>query len=96
VPAELKRQIEERARAHKRSLSREIEALLQRALAQTKPVESRDLEGGLGTELARLFPKEFRSEDFIPPSRDDPDARRPRSMTGAEMILLDTISYPNS
>ena len=33
VPAEFKREIEERARAHKRSLSREIEALLQRALA---------------------------------------------------------------
>jgi hypothetical protein len=66
-----------RTRAHKRSLSREIEALLQRALAQTKPVESRDLEGGLGTELARLFPKELRSEDFIPPSRDDPERPPP-------------------
>jgi plasmid stability protein len=77
VPAELKRQIEERARAHKRSLSREIEALLQRALAQTKPLESRELEGGLGTELARLFPKELRSEDFVLPSRDDPERPPP-------------------
>jgi plasmid stability protein len=77
VRPELKREIEELARAHKRSLSREIETLLQRALDQTKPTESSELEGGLGTELARLFPKELRSEDFIPPSRDDPERPPP-------------------
>ena len=77
VPAELKRQIEERARAHKHSLSREITALLQRALAQAKPLESRELEGGLGTELSRLLPKEYRSDDFVQPSRDDPERPPP-------------------
>ncbi len=77
VPAELKRQIEERARAHKHSLSREITALLQRALAQAKPLESHELEGGLGTELSQLLPKEYRWDDFVQPSRDDPERPPP-------------------
>ena len=77
MPAELKRQIEERARSHKHSLSREITALLQRALAETKPLESSELQGGLGSELARIFPKELRSEDFILPTRDDPERPPP-------------------
>ncbi len=70
VPAELKRQIEDRARAHKQSLSREITALLQRALAQNPP-ESGESEGGLGDILARTFPKQHDYDDFVLPSRDD-------------------------
>lgn len=76
VPAELKRQIEERARAHKRSLSREIEELLQSALARNRP-RSGEVEGGLGTRLARIFPKQYNYDDFVLPSRNDPERPPP-------------------
>jgi plasmid stability protein len=69
VRPELKREIEERARRDKRSLSHEIEALLQRSLALTEPAGP-----GLGTKLSQIFPKEYRMEDFLPP-RDS--AERP-------------------
>jgi hypothetical protein len=69
VAPDLKRQIEERARANKRSLSREIEALLQRALSVSKSSEY-----GLGDELAQLVPQEYWTDEFIQP-RDN--AERP-------------------
>jgi len=70
MPAELKREIEDRARAHKRSLSREIAALLWRALEQDEP-EDEELKGGLGDILARTFSKDHNYDDFALPSRDD-------------------------
>ncbi|WP_442753548.1 FitA-like ribbon-helix-helix domain-containing protein [Methylocystis sp. JAN1] len=69
IPDDLKRQIEERARANKRRLSREIEALLKRALAAPRPSEY-----GLGEELHMLVPPELWTDDFIQP-RDN--AERP-------------------
>jgi antitoxin FitA len=78
VPNPLKRQIEDRARAHKHSLSREIIVLIERALAQTKPPESSELKGGLGTELSQLVPKEDRWDDFRQPSRHDPERPPPK------------------
>jgi hypothetical protein len=71
VPAELKRQIEERARANKRSLSREIEALLQRSLSLSKASEY-----GLGTELSQLVPNDYWTDDFIVP-RDNTERQMP-------------------
>ncbi len=62
VRPELKREIEERARTNQRSLSREIEELLERAL-----IQSRSTERGLGTELSQLVPKEYWTDDFIQP-----------------------------
>jgi plasmid stability protein len=69
VPDELKRMIEDRARANRQSLSREIEALLRRGLAIARPAGNDARTGGLGTELRDLLTEEFRSEDLIP-SRD--------------------------
>jgi len=71
IRPELKREIEERARRNKRSLSREIEALLQRSLALSSSTEV-----GLGTQLSRLVPKEYWTEDFIQP-RDDTERPPP-------------------
>ncbi len=71
VRPELKREIEELARAHKRSLSREVEELLERALIQSKCTER-----GLGTELSQLVPKEYWTDDFIQP-RDDTERPPP-------------------
>lgn len=62
IPEDQKRQIEERARANKRSLSREIEALLKRALAGPPPSEY-----GLGEELRKLVPQDLWTDDFIQP-----------------------------
>ncbi len=70
VRPELKREIEERAQRNKRSLSQEIEALLQRSLAISEPAEP-----GVGTKLAQIFPKEYRMENFLPPR--DPAERPP-------------------
>jgi len=77
VPAELKRQIEERARGHKRSLSHEIMALLRRGLVQAAPAEREEQEEGLGDLLARTFPKQHNYDDFVLPSRDDPERPPP-------------------
>jgi plasmid stability protein len=58
IDPELKRQLEERARQHKRSLSEEAKALIQGALAV--PASRK-----LGTELAGLIPIEYRSDDIV-------------------------------
>jgi len=71
VRLELKREIEERARRNKQSLSREIEDLLERALVQSKFAER-----GLGTELSQLVPKEYWTDEFIQP-RDDTERPPP-------------------
>ncbi len=71
IPDDLKRQIEESARANKRSLSREIEALLKRALAGAKSSEY-----GLGEELGMLVPPEMWTDDFIQP-RDNTERPGP-------------------
>ena len=76
VRPELKRQLQESASANKRSLSREIEALLQRALASTTGAEDGDSAGGLGTELSKLVPSKYRLDDF-PPPRDNTERPPP-------------------
>jgi plasmid stability protein len=55
----LKRQLQERARLHGRSLSEEARMLLKKALLD--PPQKR----GMGTALAELLPEEFRSDDFV-------------------------------
>ena len=62
VRPELKREIEELARAHKRSLSREIEALARAGVGQSKRCDRAEASG---PNLAQLFPKEYRIGDFI-------------------------------
>jgi len=63
MPEELKRQIEDRARAHKHSLSREITTLLRRSLSAPQPTS----EYGLGTELSQLVPPDLWDDEFIQP-----------------------------
>lgn len=67
VPPDLKRQIEELARAHKTSLSSEIKALLERALRQ--PPVSREMrpQGGLGARLGALVAESDWTDDFVQP-----------------------------
>jgi plasmid stability protein len=55
----MKRRIEQRARAHRRSLSDEAKALLQEALL--KPEETRKL----GTELFNMIRPEDRGDDLV-------------------------------
>jgi plasmid stability protein len=76
MPAEMKRQIENRARAHKRGLSGEITALLRRALAQVES-EGAEPKLGLGTRLAAIFPKEHNYDDFVLPPRDEEERPPP-------------------
>jgi hypothetical protein len=61
----LKRQLQERARKHGRSLSDEAKALIRRGV-----VEPAD-QGGFGTRLFSLLPAEFRSDDFVFERADD-------------------------
>jgi antitoxin FitA len=60
IPDDLRRRLEERAFAHRRSLSDEAEALVEKALAAETPKGV-----GLGTILANLVPEEFRGDDFV-------------------------------
>lgn len=59
IPPALKRQIEENARKHKRSLSAEAQELLRKGLAV--PEDNRKL----GTELFNLIRPEDRSDDYV-------------------------------
>ncbi len=76
VPPDLKKQIETRAREHKHSLSREIERLLENALAQESASQVGQVKkGGLRARLAGLIPEEDWVDAFNI-SRDD-DEREP-------------------
>lgn len=70
---ELKRQIEERARSHGRSLSGEAKFLLRKGLSVPEPVRK------LGTEIAGLIPTEDRTEEpefeVFDPLSNPPDFR---------------------
>ena len=59
IDPHLKRQLEQSARVHRRSLSEEARLLLKKALLH--PAR----EQQMGTALARLVPKEFRSDELI-------------------------------
>jgi len=71
VTAHMKRQLQERARTHGRSLSEEAKVLLEEALQ--KPAKGRKL----GTELFSLIKSEHRSDDLVfeipGPAREPPD-----------------------
>jgi plasmid stability protein len=71
VPAHMKRQLRDRARAHGRSMSEEAKCLLEEALR--KPAENRKL----GTELFNLVRPEHRGDDLVfehrGPARQPPD-----------------------
>jgi plasmid stability protein len=59
IEPRLKRQLQENARKHNRSISDEAKLLLQRALASEA--------GGrkLGTLMSQLLPPEYRSEEYV-------------------------------
>ncbi len=77
LPAELKKQIEERANIRGHSLSVEARLLIQRGLAAKKTDEAIPADGlGLGSRLAALIPAELWSDDLIQP-RDNSDDRPP-------------------
>jgi plasmid stability protein len=59
MPARMKRQIKERARAHGRSLSAEAQALIQKGLIAAEP------EMKMGTWLFSLVPEEVRGDDLV-------------------------------
>ncbi len=64
----LKRQLAERARTHRRSLSDEAKALIRRGMtAQPREV-------GLGTQLFSMLPDEWRGDDLVfKAPRDTPE-----------------------
>jgi hypothetical protein len=66
IEPSLKRQLQERARKHGRSLSDEAKLLIHRGVAE--PVS----DVGFGTRLFSLLPAEFRSDDFEFERPDDP------------------------
>jgi len=76
VPPELKRQIEDLAHGHNRSLSSEIKMLLKSALSQSTRAQGVRLAGGLGTKLKGLVSTEDWTDDFIRP-RDKSDRPAP-------------------
>jgi plasmid stability protein len=71
ITPHMKRQLRDRARAHRRSLSEEAKCLLEEALQ--KPPEDRKL----GTELFNLIGPEHRGDDLVferpGPARQPPD-----------------------
>lgn len=76
VPPEMKRQIEDLAHGHKRSISSEAKTLLERGLAQSAPPASAKGAGGLGTRLKGLVRAEDWTDDFMQP-RDRGDRAPP-------------------
>lgn len=58
IDPELKRQVEERARAHRRSLSEEAKVLIRTALGAPEPDQP------MGTWMRDILPAEFRSDDL--------------------------------
>ncbi|MBM3564221.1 MAG: hypothetical protein FJX16_11205 [Alphaproteobacteria bacterium] len=67
VSPELKRQIEDLAHGHNRSLSSEIKMLLKSALSQSTRARGVRLTGGLGTKLKGLISAEDWTDDFVQP-----------------------------
>ena len=61
IDAHLKRQLEDSARAHQRSLSEEARLLLKKALVQA-PHEP---EKGMFSAMRELVPEEGRSDDLV-------------------------------
>jgi len=72
----MKRQIEDLAHGHKRSISSEAKALLERALSQAVQPERARGAGGIGTRLKGLVSQEDWTDDFIQP-RDQSDRAAP-------------------
>jgi len=69
IDPELKRMLEERARAHRRSLSDEAKALIRSGIAK-QPKEL-----GFGTRLFSLVPDELRGDDLnfdLPDDKPEP------------------------
>lgn len=56
---ELKRQIDQRARQHRRSLSDEVKMLIRKGLLETRQ------ERALGTSLRDLVASEYRGNDLV-------------------------------
>ena len=71
IEPQLKREIAERARANRNSLSEEAKALLRQALS------GRAGQRKLGTEMMNSLPPEFRGDDLVfecdEPIREPPD-----------------------
>jgi hypothetical protein len=59
IDLKLKREIERRARAHGRSLSEEVKAMLRRGIAEGAP------QMGFGTRMFSMVPEEFRGDDLV-------------------------------
>ena len=59
IDPHLKRQLEQSARSHRRSLSEEARMLLKKALLE--PPDKRRM----GTALLELFPKKYRGDDLV-------------------------------
>ena len=59
MPPALRREIEQRARAHGRSLSDEAKALIQRGLAEPQPPKK------MGTFLFSLLEDKYRGDDLV-------------------------------
>ncbi|MFZ3179671.1 MAG: hypothetical protein WA156_05550 [Methylocystis silviterrae] len=76
VSPEMKREIEDLAHGHKRSISSQAKVLLERALSQSVRPERARGTGGLGTRLKSLVSQEDWTDDFIQP-RDQSDRAAP-------------------
>ncbi|HEY6833457.1 MAG TPA: hypothetical protein VI251_13315 [Pseudolabrys sp.] len=59
IDPKLKEALEERARAHGRSLSDEVKTVLDSALRRTEPPKK------MGTWLFNLLPPEYRGDDLV-------------------------------
>lgn len=61
----LKRKLEERARAHGRSLAEEVTTLIERGVADELAFSDELSTGALGTRLFGMLPDQWRGDDLV-------------------------------
>ena len=61
----LKRKLEQRARAHGRSLAEEASVLIERGMADESGVPGRSDARALGSRLFAMLPEQWRGDDLV-------------------------------
>jgi plasmid stability protein len=74
IDSTLKRKLEERARAHGRSLAEEVRALIERGIADERGIANGPSADALGTRLFGMLPDKWRGDDLVfGPPQDLPE-----------------------
>jgi len=64
IDPDLKRRLEQRARAHGRSLAEKVRALLERSVAEESGITAASSAVALGTRLFAMLPDKWRGDDL--------------------------------